>query len=91
MQLKSEAHLGLSLMFQRDGVLPLIIMDGSKEQTMGQSRMKAREAICQVSHILHARIQQSLQYKRPSMQLVERWLCPNAQDGYGIIALNWRQ
>jgi hypothetical protein len=36
LRLKSEAHLGLLLMFQRDGVLPLIIMDGSKEQTMGQ-------------------------------------------------------
>jgi hypothetical protein len=48
MRLKSEAHLGLSLMFNQDGVLPLIIMDGSKEQTMGQFCMKAREANCQI-------------------------------------------
>jgi hypothetical protein len=48
MQLKSEAHLGLSLMFQQDGVPPLTIMDGLKEQTMGQFRVKAREANCQI-------------------------------------------
>jgi hypothetical protein len=46
MQLKSEANLGLSMMFQGDGVLPSIIMDGSKEQLMGQFRVKAREANC---------------------------------------------
>jgi hypothetical protein len=91
MQLKSEAHLGLLLMFQHDGVP---IMDGSKEQTMGQFRVKARRQIVRsnkLSHILHVRMQQSLQSERPSVQLVERWLHPNAHDGYGIIALNWRQ
>lgn len=41
---KSEAHEGLALMFQRDGVPPLIAMDGAKEQTMGEFRRKAKEA-----------------------------------------------
>jgi hypothetical protein len=35
-------------MFQQDGVPPSIIMDGSKEQTMGQFRVKAREANCRI-------------------------------------------
>jgi hypothetical protein len=38
----------LSFIFQRDGVPPLLIMDGSKEQTMGQFRMKVREAYCRI-------------------------------------------
>jgi hypothetical protein len=39
---KSEAHEGLSLLAQRDGVPPTCVMDGSKEQTMGDFRRKAR-------------------------------------------------
>jgi hypothetical protein len=41
MKLKSDAHEGLSLMAQRDGVPKTIIMDGSKEQTLGVFRKKA--------------------------------------------------
>jgi hypothetical protein len=48
MRTKAEAHEGLSLMFQRDGVPPSIIMDGSKEQTMGEFRKKARAAGCRI-------------------------------------------
>ena len=48
MKKKSEAHEGLSLMAQRDGVPPTIIMDGSKEQTMGEFRRKAKEMGCRV-------------------------------------------
>ena len=44
MKRKADAHEGLSLMFQRDGVPPVIIMDGSKEQTQGEFRKKTREA-----------------------------------------------
>jgi hypothetical protein len=36
MRSKAEAHEGLTMMFQRDGVPLSIIMDGSKEQTMGE-------------------------------------------------------
>ena len=46
MKLKSEAHEGLSLMFKRDGVPAKLIVDGSKEQTLGIFRKKAREADC---------------------------------------------
>ena len=35
MRNKSDAHKGLLLMAQRDGVLFVIVMDGSKEQTLG--------------------------------------------------------
>jgi hypothetical protein len=48
MQTKAEAHEGLSLMFQRDGAPLAIIMDGSKEQTMGEFRKKARAAGCRI-------------------------------------------
>ena len=43
MKQKSDAHEGLSLLAQRDGVPPKIIMDGSKEQTMGEFRKKAKQ------------------------------------------------
>ena len=43
MKWKADAHEGLSLMAQCDGVLPCIIMDGSKEQTMGTFCRKAKE------------------------------------------------
>ena len=48
MKNKSDAHEGLSLLAQRDGVPPAIIMDGSKEQTMGEFRRKAREMGCRI-------------------------------------------
>lgn len=48
MQKKSEAHHGLDLLAQRDGVPPTIIMDGSKEQTLGEFRRKAREMGCRI-------------------------------------------
>ena len=43
---KSDAHEGLSLMAQRDGVPFVIVMDGSKEQTLGPFRRKAKEMDC---------------------------------------------
>ena len=43
MKHKSDAHEGLSLLAQRDGVPPEIIVDGSKEQTMGEFRKKAKQ------------------------------------------------
>ena len=44
MQKKSLAHEGLSLLFQREGVPNTMIMDGAKEQIMGDFRRKCREA-----------------------------------------------
>jgi len=48
MQSKSDAHEGLSLLFARDGVPNIMIMDNAKEQTMAEFRKKAREADCHV-------------------------------------------
>ena len=48
MKRKSDAHEGFSLMAQRDGVPPLIVCDGAKEQIMGEFRRKAKEAGCRV-------------------------------------------
>ena len=38
MKEKSEAHETLSLMFKRDGVPPRMIVDNSKEQSLGEFR-----------------------------------------------------
>ena len=43
---KGEAHESLSLLFQRDGVPPTMIFDGSQEQTHGNFKRKLREADC---------------------------------------------
>ena len=48
MRLKSDAHDALSLMFARDGVPPALILDGSKEQTLGEFRRKAKVSTCHV-------------------------------------------
>ena len=48
MRLKSEAHEGLLLMAQHDGVPIAIIMDGSKEQTLGPFRKKCAKMGCHV-------------------------------------------
>jgi hypothetical protein len=48
MKLKSDAHDLLSLLFQRDGVAPKMIMDGSKEQTLGRFKKKCQDADCRI-------------------------------------------
>jgi len=47
MRRKGEAHEALSLMFQREGVPPRMVMDGSKEQTLGRFRSKLVDACCE--------------------------------------------
>ena len=55
MRNKSNAHEGLLLMAQRDGVLFVIVMDGSKEQTLGPFRKKAKEMDCHIVQLeLHS-------------------------------------
>ena len=44
MERKSQAHEALSLLHQREGVPNIMIMDGSKEQTLGQFCKKCRQA-----------------------------------------------
>jgi len=46
MKLKSDAHDSLSLLFQRDGIPPKMIMDGSKKQTLGRFKRKCQDAEC---------------------------------------------
>jgi hypothetical protein len=46
MKLKSEAHETLLLVFNHDGVLPRMIMDKSKEQSLGKFLKKCKEADC---------------------------------------------
>jgi hypothetical protein len=41
-----EAHEALSLMFKRDGVLPEMILDGSRKQVEGAFRHKLKEVNC---------------------------------------------
>jgi hypothetical protein len=46
MKLKSDAHEAVSLLFKRNGVPTPMIVDGSKEQTLGNFRRKVHEADC---------------------------------------------
>ena len=48
MRRKADAHEGLSLMAQRDGVPIAIIMDGSKTHTISKFRTKCKEMGCHV-------------------------------------------
>ena len=51
MKKKSEAHETLSLLFARDGVPPSIIVDGAKEQILGEFKRKARQAECHLKQL----------------------------------------
>ena len=44
MRTKSQAHEALSLLFQREGVPNVMIMDGANEQVKGEFRKKCRQA-----------------------------------------------
>jgi hypothetical protein len=46
MKKEIEAHEALSLLFHRDGVTDVMVMDGSKARTEGQFRRKLRDAGC---------------------------------------------
>jgi hypothetical protein len=46
MKRKGEAHETLSLVFHCDGVPPTMMVDDSKEQTLGEFRQNLREAAC---------------------------------------------
>ena len=45
---KSEAHEAVSILFARDGVPNTMVMDGAKEQTLGDFRRKCRKASCHI-------------------------------------------
>jgi hypothetical protein len=44
MKLESEAHEAISLLFHRDGVPNVMVMDGAKSQTEGEFRSKLCDA-----------------------------------------------
>ena len=48
---KSEAHEAVSILFARDGVPNNMVMDGAREQTLGDFRRKCREASCHIKQI----------------------------------------
>ena len=93
MKRKGEAHEALSVVFHRDGVPPTMVIDGSKEQTLGEFRRKLKEADC------HPRMtepyspwQQAAEgcireLKRGSSRKMLRCGSPNH---YGTIALSLR-
>ncbi len=50
MKTKGKAHEALSLMFQHEGVPPLMVLDGLKEQTLGKFRQKLQDAGCEMEN-----------------------------------------
>jgi hypothetical protein len=48
MKLGSEAHEALSLLFHRDGISNVMVMDGDKAQTEGEFRRKLCDAGCHI-------------------------------------------
>ncbi len=60
METKGKANIALFLMFQHEGVLLSMVMDSSKEQTLGKFHQKLVDAQCQLkqtdsySHCLNA-------------------------------------
>jgi hypothetical protein len=48
MNKESEAHEALSLLFHRDGLPNVMVMDGAKAQVEGQFRKKLRDAGCHI-------------------------------------------
>ena len=45
---RSEAHKTLSLLFTQEGVQSTLVINGVREQVMGEFRHKARQADCHV-------------------------------------------
>ena len=45
MKSRGDAHENLSLFFKRDGVLPKMVIDGSKEQTLVSFRKNSKRRI----------------------------------------------
>jgi hypothetical protein len=51
MKIESEAHDALSLLFHRDGVRNVMVMDGAKAQVEGEFRRKLCNAVCHIKQI----------------------------------------
>jgi hypothetical protein len=48
MKKESEAHEALLLLFHRDGVPNVIVMNGAKTQVEGEFRRKLRDSVCHI-------------------------------------------
>ena len=64
---KSAAHEAVSILFARDGVPNIMVMDGAKEQTLEDFRRKCREASCH--------IKQTEEPHSPWMNVAENGFC----------------
>ena len=53
LKLKSEAQKYLSMLFKRDGVPPKIVVDNSKEQSLGKFASECFEADCHLINTDH--------------------------------------
>ena len=51
MRCKDGAHEAFFLQFKHDGFLLDMVADGSKEQTLGNSKRKCKDADCLLNHI----------------------------------------
>jgi hypothetical protein len=51
MKAKSNAHETLLLLFQCEGVPPVMIVDGAKEQILGEFKKKAHQADCHLKQL----------------------------------------
>jgi hypothetical protein len=47
---EKDAHEALSMLFHRDGVPNIMVMDGAKAQIQGGLRWKLRESVCHIKH-----------------------------------------
>ena len=50
--MKSQAHEALSVFLTNEGVPPVMVMDGSKEQLLGEFRRKLKEAMLDYMNLL---------------------------------------
>ena len=93
MHTKSEAHEPLSLLAQCDGVPPQIIMDGSKEQTLGKFHKKLGEMgceICQMEPDFCGRMLPKVPSARSTMGPAGNKPRRDPHSSYGTIAWSWR-
>ena len=93
MKIKSKAVYMIDLLFHRDGMPTKLIMDGSKEQTLGQSRKSANKQVSIWSRqrpTHHGRMSLNLQLENWRKQLGARWSTRVLWSLSGWIVLSWR-
>jgi hypothetical protein len=66
---EKDAHEALSLIFHRDGVTTVMVMDGAKAQIQGGFRRKLREAGCHIKKTEIFSMSPGLRLPRPRARL----------------------